>query len=88
MSLPKLDGGWAALPLGFELERISHIDEELKERSLVKLNPVPDEMKQVEHIYQNTWSWAPSTRLESILYKTTLEPRRAPTSPPGPFQTS
>lgn len=38
-------------PLGFELERVFQIDEELKERSLVKLNPIPNEMKEVEYIY-------------------------------------
>jgi site-specific DNA recombinase len=38
-------------PLGFESERITYIDAEYKERSLVKLNPVKEEMQQVEYLY-------------------------------------
>ena len=38
-------------PLGFEAERVTYIDNEYKERSLVKLIPVIEELKQVEFIY-------------------------------------
>lgn len=38
-------------PLGFKSKRISYIDSEYKERSLVKLTPVKSEMKEVEFIY-------------------------------------
>ncbi len=38
-------------PFGFESERVNYLDEEYKERSLVKLNPIADEMQQIEFIY-------------------------------------
>lgn len=38
-------------PLGFASERVSYIDAEYKERSLVKLKPVKEEMKLVELFY-------------------------------------
>jgi DNA invertase Pin-like site-specific DNA recombinase len=38
-------------PLGFKSEKISYIDNEYKERSLVKLKPVENEMKEVEVLY-------------------------------------
>lgn len=46
-------GRWlgGAPPLGFELERITILDDEFKERSLVKLSPLPEEMKKVEFLY-------------------------------------
>ena len=47
-------GRWlgGAPPFGFEAERISFIDEEHKERSLVKLNPVPEKMETVKLFYE------------------------------------
>ncbi|GAA0177140.1 recombinase family protein [Clostridium sediminicola] len=38
-------------PFGFKAERITYIDEELKERSLMKLTPVKDELKVVRLIF-------------------------------------
>lgn len=38
-------------PIGFESERVTYLDAEYKERSLVVLNPVQDEMEFIEFIY-------------------------------------
>lgn len=39
-------------PLGFKAERITYIDEELKERSLMKLTPIEKELEVVKLIFQ------------------------------------
>ncbi|MBC8590656.1 recombinase family protein [Wansuia hejianensis] len=38
-------------PIGFESERVTYLDAEYKERSLVVLNPIKEEMKFIEFIY-------------------------------------
>lgn len=40
-------------PLGFKSEKISYFDEEMKERSMYKLSPIPEELKVVKKIFNN-----------------------------------
>ncbi|NFE93684.1 recombinase family protein [Clostridium botulinum] len=48
-------GKWSGgqLPLGFKSEKITYINDEMKEKSYVKLVPIDEELKTIKFIYNN-----------------------------------
>lgn len=56
-------------PLGFKSERLEYIDKDFKERSLVQLNPVNEEMKKVDFFYDKYLELGSIHQLRKYLIK-------------------
>lgn len=71
-------GRWlgGAPPLGFELERISFINNDFKERTLVKLNPLKEEMKEVKYLYTKYLELGSIHQLRKFLIRNKYKTKR------------
>ena len=72
-------GKWSGgcLPLGFNSEKVSYLNSEMKEKSLVKLIPINSELETIKFIYNTYLSkgsiLATLTELNTLGYKTKLK---------------